>query len=134
VCRLQGLGDLAGQAEGFDQRQRSSPQALFQRFALDELEHKEAFGSRFVQAMDRGNRRMVQRGQDARLAFEAREALRVLGECLGEDLDSDLPAEAGIASTVNLAHLAGAQRGEDRVRSELRPGMQNHGCSLASEL
>ena len=62
-----------------------------------------------LEAVDRGDVRMVQRGQRLRLALEPRQAVRVSGEHVGQDLDRHLAAEhAGgpRASRYNVASFS----------------------------
>lgn len=46
---------------------------------------------------------MVERGQHLRLALEAGEALRIVGEGLRQDLDGDLALQPRVAGAVDLA-------------------------------
>ena len=69
---------------------------------------------------------MVERGQQLRLAREARSALRIGDEDVGQDLDRDVAIELRIASAIDLAHSAGPKRAEDLVRTEARAGGQRH--------
>jgi len=46
---------------------------------------------------------MVQRGQDLGLALEARQALRVGRDSLGQDLDGDLALQVGVGGPVARA-------------------------------
>ena len=48
--------------------------------------------------------RMVQRREQLRFAGEAGGALDVAGDGLGQQLDRDIAAEAGVAGAINLAH------------------------------
>src|SRR5205085_9581127 len=70
--------------------------------------------------------RMRERGHREGLALEAAQRLGVLRERRRQDLDRDVPLELRVASPVDLAHPAGADRREDLVGSELRRGGQGH--------
>ena len=52
---------------------------------------------------------MVERGEELRLALEARHALPVAGKCFGQQLEGDLAAEARVAGTPDLAHATHAE-------------------------
>ena len=66
-----------------------------------------------------GDVRMVERGEQLRLALEARQALRVLRRtAAGSTLMRDLAAEPRVARAVDLAHAARAERRHDLVGSE----------------
>ena len=62
-----------------------------------------------------------------RLLLEAAQAIGVLRERRGQDLDRDLAPEPRILRAVDLAHAAGADLAEDLVGAELRTGRQGHG-------
>ena len=63
------------------------------------------------------------RAEAARASLrEAGAAVLVADALGGQDLDRDLAAEARVAGAVDLAHPAGAERGEHLVRPELRRG------------
>src|ERR1019366_3085482 len=61
---------------------------------------------------------MVERGQKLRLAPEARHAVRVAREGLGQHLDRHLAAEPRVLRAINLAHPALPERSEDFVWPE----------------
>ena len=61
---------------------------------------------------------MIERGEDLRFALEAREAIGIVGEGLGQDLDRDVAIELRIARAIDLAHAAGPKGREDFVRAE----------------
>ena len=56
---------------------------------------------------------MIERGEQARFALEARAPVRIVGEQGRQQLDGDVASEAGIAGAVHLAHAAGAERPGD---------------------
>ena len=47
--------------------------------------------------------RMIERGKNAGLAFEARETFRIERERLGKHLDGDVAVELGIAGSIDFA-------------------------------
>ncbi len=59
-------------------------------------------------AVNRGDVGMVERGQDARLALEARQPVGIRGEHRRQHLDRDLAPEPRVARAIDLAHAAGA--------------------------
>ena len=75
--RFERLRDLARDRECLLNRQRTRRQTLGERRAFHELEHEAADAVGLLQPIDRADVRMVQRRQHPRLAFEAREPLRV---------------------------------------------------------
>ena len=67
-----------------------------------------------------------------RASLSKRESsLRVGGEGDREDLDRHVARELRVSSPVNLGHSAGAQKSEDLVRAEPRPGVERHLRALA---
>ena len=47
-------------------------------------------------------------------------------EGVGQDFDRDVAAERGVARAEDLAHAAGAQRGDDVICAEAGAGSQGH--------
>jgi len=78
----------------------------------------------------RADVRVRQLRDRARLAVEPPAELRIGGKGLGQDLDRDRAVEARVARTIHLTHSAGANRGDDLVRSEPCSGDQSHFCLL----
>src|SRR6185295_10527095 len=70
--------------------------------------------------VDRHDVRMVELARRAGLALEAAEAVLVLGERLGQDLDRDVPLQPGVPGAVDLAHPACAEEGVDLVWAQAR--------------
>ena len=91
--------------------------------ALDEL-HDEDVGLRpvrerdAVEAVEVGDAGVVERGEQLRLALEAREPIGVGSEGLGQQLQRDIAPELRVGRAVHLAHAAGADRGRDPVVGE----------------
>ena len=77
--------------------------------ALDQLQDQRARAAGLLEAVNLGDVRVVQRGEDAGLALEARQPVRVGGERLGQHLQRDVATELRVASAVDLAHAAGAE-------------------------
>ena len=105
------LRDLPRDRERSSIGKAAAREALGQRRSLDQLEDESAKSVGFFEAIDRGDVWMIQRGSDARLALEAGEALRIGGECAGQDLDRDVAAE-----------LACRARGRPRPSPQNRAG------------
>jgi hypothetical protein len=133
VRRLNGVDDLAGDAQRLV---NSQPRALRrvellgERLAIHELEDDVRDASPriapLLEAKDLGDVWMIERGQQLRLAREARSALRISDEGVGQDFDGDVAIELGIASAIHLAHSASPKRAEDLVRTEPHSGGQGH--------
>ena len=89
---------------------RSCASRVGERLALDELEDQEPDAVGLLEAVDRADVRMIQRGEHARLALEAREPVGVARERARQDLDRDVAPELRVARAVHLAHAAGAEQ------------------------
>src|SRR5437667_11834414 len=69
---------------------------------------------------------MIERRERLRFTREPGQAIGIAGERLGQDFHGDVAIERRIARAIDLAHTAGADRGEDFVRTEARAGAQAH--------
>ena len=65
---------------------------------------------------------MVQRGDGACLAFEARTQIGITSDFAWQDLDRDGAIEARVAGFIHLAHATGAERADDFIRAEAGAG------------
>ena len=122
VRRLERVGNLEREAQHLVHGHRRAHDALLERLAAHELEDEEADAVDLLEAVDRGDVRVVQRCEDVRLARESREPVGVLRECLGQDLEGDLALEARVARAPDLAHASGPERGENLESPEARAG------------
>jgi hypothetical protein len=103
-------------------------QPRFERLPLDELHDQGAVRGQIFEAVDVGDRRVIERGERLRLAREARDAIRIARERLGEHLDRDVTIQLEIARTVYATHAARAGVGDDLERTKTRPGFEPHEC------
>jgi hypothetical protein len=62
--------------------------------------------------------RMIERREDLRLAMKAREPIRIARERGRQNLQRDVAIQLRIARPIHLAHTAGADGGDDFIRSE----------------
>ena len=117
VGGVQRVGDLSRDGQRLANRKRAAVQPIGERFALHELEDQRPDrglpGSRrrvdLLDAMNGADMRMIERGQDARLALEAREAIRIGREQCRQQLDGDVSIEPGVARAIHLAHASSAK-------------------------
>ena len=61
-----------------------------------------------------------------RFLQEARDAIGIAADRLGQDLDRDVALQLRIARAIHLAHAAGADRVEDLERTKPRAGREAH--------
>jgi hypothetical protein len=66
-----------------------------------------------------------------RFPLKPRQAIRIGGEQLGQNLQGDVAIQLRIARAIDLAHPAGTQRSLDFVRTEASSGGQSHGGARA---
>ena len=95
--------------------ERTARDEPVETLAVDELEDQKLCAVGFVNAVDRADVRMIERGQDLRFAPESGERLGVLERSARENLEGDLSTEFGIAGAIDLAHSTFAQLGDDLV-------------------
>ena len=75
--------------------------------------------------------RMIERGEHLRFALEARQALGVVRERVGQDLDRDVASELRVAGAIHLAHPAPSRR-VNLIRAEASSSGQSHAAVLFS--
>ena len=83
-------------------------------------------GARVLEAVNRGDVRMVQRGQHLGFAPEPREPIRIERERFGQDLQRDVAIQLCVARAIHLAHPACAERRLNFVGTELCARRQRH--------
>ena len=72
----------------------------------------------------RGDVRMIQRRERLRFALEARQAIGIVRERIGQNLDRDLATERRVRRAIDLAHPAFADRRDDFVDAEAGAGSE----------
>ena len=87
VCRFQPFRNLAADVERFFHGNRPRLGHLRQRLPVHQLQDEEVDTIGIVEAVDRGDVGMVQRGEELGFSLEPGQALLVGGKFFGEDLD-----------------------------------------------
>ena len=116
--RDQRLGDLHRVLEHLGKLQGAALQTGGEGVAFDVLEDEIVEAVLVPDVVQRTDPRMIERGDQSRLALEAHLERGVGGDARGEDFDRHRPIEAGVARPIDLAHPAGAGGREDLVGSE----------------
>ena len=124
VGRLESLGELTCDLQRLANRNRSSRESIGERRAFDQLEDQCEPAVDLFDAVDRGNVGMIERGEQARFAFEARAPVRIASEHRRQQLDGDIAPEPRIARTVHLTHAAGAKRPGDLEHAQPHAGRE----------
>ena len=133
VRLLERLGDLLRDRDRLVDGDRPALQALGEVFALHELHHDEVSrGSvvegRGLEAVEVGDARVVEGGEQPRLALEARQPLGIGGERLGQQLDRHVAAELRVGRAVDLAHPSGAEGRQDLVGAQTAAALRGQGA------
>jgi hypothetical protein len=84
-------------------------------------------GAALFEPVDSGDMRVVQRREELCLPFEAREAIDVAGERLGQDLDRDIALELRVASAIHLPHATRTDVRNDFVGADAVAGREGQG-------
>jgi hypothetical protein len=122
VRRLDRFRDLPGDRQRLVEGERACAQPLLERRPVDELEDEREDAVRLLDAVDRRDVRVVERGEQLRLALEAGEPLRVGANRLRQHLDRHLAPQARVARAVDLTHPPGAEGSEDLIGAEAVSG------------
>ena len=124
------VGDLDGDLQRLVERERPFLEARGQRLAL-EMRHDQVVraidAADVVDAADVG---MVQRGDGAGLALEPGPQIGIASNLTRQDLDGDRSIEACVAGSVDLAHAAGSEGGDDLIRAEPGAGAESQTCAV----
>ncbi len=73
-----------------------------------------------------GDIRVIQRGEQLRLAAKAGQTIAILGNEVGENFNGNVTIQLGIAGAVDLSHSTRAQWGDDFVWPEFCAWNQRH--------
>ena len=118
VGRLERIGDLPGDGDGFVDRHRPLCDPLREVGSVNQLHDQRANRQPVLEAVNLRDVGMIERGQRLRFAGKTRQTIGVAGEEVRQDLQRDVTIELGIPSAIDLAHAAGADGGDDLVRSK----------------
>ena len=69
----------------------------------------------------------IQGRERLRLAFKSRQAFRVRGECVRQDLDRDLTTKRRVRGSVDLSHPPFADRRGNFIDAEMGTGCESQG-------
>ena len=126
VRGVERVGDLARDRQRVSKCDRAMREGVRERRAFDQLEDDGRGAAGLLQAVDSRDVRMVERGEQFRFTLKARQAIRILRERLGQNFDGDVALQLRVARAIDLAHSAGANRGEDVVDAEPGAGSERH--------
>ena len=114
VRRLERLGDLPRDCERLVDRHRPAPRRSARSSpSTSSIDEKCAVARRDVlEAVDGGDVRVVERGEQLRLALEAGQPLGVAANAVGQHLDGDVATELGVRARGNTSPMPPAPRGD----------------------
>jgi hypothetical protein len=116
------VSDLRRDNQRVGQRERALRQPISEGLAFEVLHDEERGAALLPDVIQRADVGMIELGDRSGFAVEALAELQVASETLGKNLDGDDAIEASVLGLVDFAHPARAQRGEDFVRAEAKPG------------
>src|SRR5262245_41803512 len=90
--RVERVGDLPCDLQRLLLRQTTGD-PLFERIPLHQLEDQRTCAAGFLEAIDRSDMWVIERGEDARLSLEAREPIGVAGKRRWQNLDRDVASK-----------------------------------------
>ena len=120
VRRLERFRDLNADGDRLVQRDRPARDPIRQVLPADQFHRQEVDRFHTVQAMDHRDVGVIQRSQESGLSVEAGQALGVVRQRIGKDLERHRPVESCIGGSPDLAHPAGADsllEGRSRART-----------------
>jgi hypothetical protein len=107
-------------------------EAFLERGAVDELEDERRPRNGFFEAVNRADPRMVERGEDVRLAAKPADPVGIARHDLRQDFEGNIPAEFRVARAIHLAQPTSTRRGDDFVRAEPGSVCQRHRAGFAA--
>ncbi len=117
VRRLKRLRDLLEDRQRVVRQHRPAGNPFGQRLARYELHLEERRVADFLEAVQRGDVGMIERGEHPRLALEPAAIFGVVGGQLVKHLDGDFAAKPDVLRAIDLAHAARPKGRKDPVRT-----------------
>src|SRR5215472_11983900 len=94
------LGDLLRDWERLVERDRAFRDSICKRWAFDKLQHERMRAAGILEAVDRGDMRVIERSEHLRFTPEPRDPVAVDGERLRQDLQRDIAIELRVAGAI----------------------------------
>ncbi len=115
---LQRLRDLPRDRQRFVRRDVPSLEPLLKRRTFHQFHDEELPPADFLQTMNGGDVRVIQRGKRACLTLESGGAIRIGREDFWQDFDGHAPTKLRVGRAVNFAHATGPDGGLNFVLPE----------------
>ena len=116
MSRFERVGDLAGDLERLANPKWPLRNPIGECQALDHLHDEGGYSGRVFEAVNMSDVWMVERREDSRFALKSGEPFRIAGELIRQYLDRHVAIELRIMGSIDFAHAAAPERGEDVVR------------------
>src|SRR5262249_28628813 len=113
---------------------RPARNALRQILTLHQFHHQRISTVRLLKAVDLRDVGVVQCCECLGLTLEPGEAIGVLREGIGKNLDCDLLTEVGVSGAIDLAHPTCADAGHNLVGSKASTGCESHSLNPLAQL
>jgi hypothetical protein len=120
------FGNLDGDGNGVAHCGDAASKEFTKSLSFDELEHQKVDAFMVPDVVEGADIGVGESGDSARFLFEPLAKIDILGKAFGQNLDSDNAAEASVASAIDLAHAACAERCHNFIRSEFCAWSEGH--------
>jgi hypothetical protein len=115
---LQGLGNLPCNPERFLQVERSALDAIGKRRSFHELQHERLDITHALDAVNRSDVRVIERGEQAGFTLKAASPFGVQSQQLGHDLERHVSAQCRVRRAIHLPHPAGTEQTMHDIRAQ----------------
>ncbi len=113
------VGERDGHVEEPIERQTLLRDQLRERSSVDQFHRDEALVLRLLDAVDRDDVGVFERGHRLGFALEAPALRGIPGRRLGQDLERNVAFQLAVTGSIHVAHAAGSQLLQDLVLIEL---------------
>jgi hypothetical protein len=110
--------DAVGNRNRLVHRDRSPGEPRIESLALDVFQDQVLLAVGLLEAVDAGDIRMRECRERLCLALEARQAIGIVGQRVGQRLDGDRPVQTGVVAQIDDAHAAAPELAVDPVGSK----------------
>src|SRR5262249_34972512 len=118
VRRFKRFTDAPANIESFVKGNGTMLDVFRERLAFHEFKHQESRLIRFLQIIDGGDIRMIERGENFSFALETAHTLGIARKFAGQNLDRDITLQFCVTCAIYLAHSAPTENGRDFERAK----------------
>src|SRR5262249_23442030 len=126
VRRLEPLGDLLHDRQRLLDRERAHREPERERLARDQFHLDDAPLFDLPEAEQHRDVGMIERGEHAGLALEARVPVAVGDQRVAQNLERHLAAQRRVLGAIDLSHSAGAEQREQTIGADRRSRNERH--------